>query len=103
MPTRRSELEERRGELARALPALTENEARTYRRHCDALALDRAGVKRERPEELQRLEEAEVAAHTAIRDAQRELRDVDLEIERLPRGGLGARAARAFRRARADE
>lgn len=103
MSTRRSELEERRGELTRALPALSENQAHTYRRNCDALALDRAGVKREQPQELVRLEEAEVAAHTAIRDAQRELRDVDLEIERLPRRGLGARAAGAFRRARTDQ
>ena len=103
MATRKSELEERRGELARALPALSENQAHTYRRNCDALALDRAGVKREQPQELVRLEEAEVAAHTAIRDAQRELREVDLEIERLPRRGFGARVAGAFRRAPADE
>jgi len=100
VPTKRSELEERRGELTRALPELGENQARTYRRNSDALALDRAGVKLEQPEELARLDKAEVAAHTAVRDAQRELRDVDLEIERLPGTGLGARLARTFRRAR---
>src|SRR6188472_1114974 len=38
------------------------------------VALQRAGVKYERPEELVRLDEAELAADTAIRDVQRELR-----------------------------
>ena len=102
MSTSRSELERRRNELTAALPALTENQAKTYRRNSDVRALDRAGVKREEPQELARLEEAEVAAHTAIRDAQRELHDVDAEIERLPRQGLGARVSRSFRRGRTD-
>jgi hypothetical protein len=80
---------------------LSENRADTYRRNCDALALDRAGVKHERPEEMLRLGEAEVAADAAIRDAQRELRDIDAEIELSPRPRLGARFGRAARRARA--
>src|SRR5438876_9498382 len=103
MARERSEPQQRRGELTRSLPALSENRADTYRRNSDALALDRAGVKHERPQEMVRLEEAEVAAHTAIRDVHRELRDINAEIELMPRRGLGARVARAFRRARAEQ
>jgi hypothetical protein len=99
----RSELEKRRDELTGALPALGANQANTYRRNSDVRALDRAGVKREQPQELVRLEEAEVAAQTAIRDCQRELHDVDAEIERLPRDGVGARVSRAFRRGRTNQ
>ena len=102
MTRKRSELEQRRGELARSLPGLSDNRAATYRRNSDALALNRAGVKHERPEEMARLKEDEVAADAAIRDVQRELRDIDAEIRLGRRGGLGARVARAVRRARAD-
>ena len=102
MPKERSELEQRRGELTRSLRGLSENRADTYRRNSDALALDRAGVKHERPEEMVRLGEAEVAADAAIRDAQRELRDIDAEVRLMPRGGLGSRFGRVVRRARAD-
>jgi hypothetical protein len=101
MAKERSELEQRRAELTRSLPALSDNRANTYRRNSDALALDRAGVKHEPPEEMVRLEEAEVAAHAAIRDVQRELRDIDAEIKRRPRPGLRARFGRTARRARA--
>ncbi len=103
MARERSELEQRRGELSRSLPGLSENRADTYRRNSDALALDRAGVKHERPQEMVRLGEDEVAADAAIRDVQRELRDIDAEIKLIPRRGLGARVARALRRARADQ
>jgi hypothetical protein len=99
MAAERSELEQRRGELTRSLPGLSENQADTYRRNSDALALDRAGVKHERPEEMVRLGEAEVAADAAIRDAQRELRDIDAEIGLMPRPGLAARFRRSARRA----
>ena len=102
MARERSELEQRRAELTRRLPGLSENRADTYRRNSDALALDRAGVKHERPEEMVRLGEAELAADAAIRDVQCELRDIDAEIELMPRRGLGARVARAVRRAPAD-
>ena len=102
MTRERSELEQRRAELTRSLPGLSDNRADTYRRNSDAVALDRAGVKHERPEEMLRLGEAEVAAHTAIRDVQRELRDIDEEIKRSPRPGLGTRVGRAFRRARVN-
>jgi hypothetical protein len=101
MARERSELEQRRAELTRSLPALSDNRANTYRRNSDALALDRAGVKHEPPEEMVRLEEAEVAAHAAIRDVQRELRDIDAEIKLSPRPRLWARFGRTARRARA--
>ena len=100
MARERSELEQRRGELTRSLTALSENRTDTYRRYSDALARDRAGVKSERPEEMVRLGEAEVAADAAIRAAQRELRDIDAEIKRSP-PGLRGRFGRAARRARA--
>jgi hypothetical protein len=80
---------------------LSDNRAGTYRRNSDALALERAGVKHERPEEMVRLQEAEVAAHTAIRDVQRELRDIDAEIKLMPRPSFIARFGRTARRARA--
>jgi hypothetical protein len=99
---RSHELEQRRDELTRSLPGLSESRAKTYRLNSDALALDRAGVKHERPQEMVRLGEAEVAADAAIRDVQRELRDIDAEFERIPRRGLGGRVGRAVRRARAN-
>lgn len=101
MPRERSELEQRRDELTRSLTGLSDNRADTYRRNSYALARDRAGVKRERPEEMMRLREAEIAANAAIRDFQRQLRDIDAEIKLHPRPGLGARFGRAARRARA--
>jgi len=52
MTGERSELEQRRAELRRSLPGLSEKRADTYRRNSDALALDRAGVKHEPPEEM---------------------------------------------------
>jgi hypothetical protein len=97
MMRERSELEQRRDELTQSLPALSENRAKTYRRSCDARALDRAGVKSERPEELTRLGQAEVAADTAVRDVQRELRDIDVEIALIPRPRIGARVGRIVR------
>jgi hypothetical protein len=102
MASDRSQLEQRRNELTQSLPGLSENQAHTYRRNSDALALDRAGLKHEQPDEMLRLREDEVAAHGAIRDVQRALRDVDAKIALLPRRGLGDRFGRAFRRPRAD-
>ena len=100
MASERSELERRREELTRSVPALSEDRADTYRRNSDAMARARAGVKQEQPEEMLRLGEAEVAADGAIRDAQRDLRDIDAAIALLPRGGLGARIRRTVRRTR---
>jgi hypothetical protein len=45
MARERSELQQRRGELRRSLPGLSEKRADSYRRYSDALALERAGVK----------------------------------------------------------
>ena len=101
MARERSVLEQRRGELTRSLPALGENRTNTYRRNSDVLALDRAGVKHARPEEMVRLGEAAVAADVALRDVQRELRDIDAEIKLSPRPRFGARFGRAARGARA--
>lgn len=78
MAMERSELEQRPDELTRSLPGLSDDGAHAYRRNSDALVLDRAGVKPERPEEMVRLGEAERAADAAIRDVQRELRDIDV-------------------------
>ena len=101
MTSERSELERRRGELTRSLPGLSDKRADSYRRYSDALALERAGVKYERPEEMVRLDQAEVAADAAIRAVQRELRDIDAEIKLMPRPGFMARFGRTARRARA--
>jgi hypothetical protein len=101
MAGRRSELEQRRGELTRSLPELNEKRANTYRLNSDALALGRAGVKHEAAGDMERLRENEVAADAAIRDAQQELRQLDAEMERMPRRGFG-RVGRAVRRARVD-
>ena len=98
MARERSELEQRRAELTRSLPGLSDRRADSYRRYSDALALERAGVKYERPEEMVRLDQAEVAADAAIRDVQRELRDIEAEIKLMPRRGLRVRVGRAFRR-----
>jgi hypothetical protein len=94
---RTNELEQRREELTRTLPELSRQRAETYRVNSDALALGRAGVKREQPEEMTRLRDAEAEADSAIRDVQRELREIDGEIERRPRAGLGSRFRRAVR------
>jgi hypothetical protein len=92
--------ERRRGELMRSLPELSKTRDAAYRRNSDARALGRAGVKHAPPEEMVRLADAEAAADGAMRDAQRELRDIDSKIELAPRPGLAARLGRAGRRAR---
>ena len=97
---RSNELEQRRDELTGSLAGLSEQRAETYRVNSDALALGRAGVKQEHPDEMLRLRDAEAAADTAIRDVQRELRTIDAEIERRPRAGFGAKFGRAVRRGR---
>jgi hypothetical protein len=82
---RSHDLEQRRDELTRSLPGLSEKRANTYRLNSDALALDRAGVKHQATQEMERLKGNEAAADTAIRDAQQELRQLEAEIERMPR------------------
>jgi hypothetical protein len=99
---RSHELEQRRDELARSLPGLSREQDASYRRNSDAVALGRAGVKHEQPEEIVRLGEAAVAADGAVRDAQVELREIHAEMERMPRRSLGARFGRRVRRAGVD-
>jgi hypothetical protein len=103
MARERPELEQRRRELTRSLPGLSESRARSYPRNSDALALDRTGVKHEQPEEMAGLLEAETVADEALRDVQRELREIDAEIALLPGRGFGARVGRAVRRAGAHQ
>jgi hypothetical protein len=93
-----SERKRRRKELAESLPALSQKRTDTYRLNSDALALDRAGVKHQGPQEKVRLGENEAAADAAIRDAQREIRHLDAQIQSA--SGLGARVGRAARRVR---
>jgi hypothetical protein len=97
-------LKRRREELWASLPVLSQNRADTYRVNSDALALGRAGVKYQEPQEVARLGAAEVAADDAIRVVQREIRQLDEEIDRASGGarkGFGSRAGRAMRGARA--
>jgi hypothetical protein len=91
---RSQELEQRRGELTRSLQGLSDKRASTYRLNSDALALDRAGVKRQTPQEREQLKANETAAHTAVRDAQRQLRDLDVEIASAPSGPFRSKFGR---------
>ncbi|TMK34069.1 MAG: hypothetical protein E6G32_09455 [Actinobacteria bacterium] len=92
------ELRERRKVLSESLPALSQKRTDTYRLNSDALALDRAGVKQQAPQQRAQLGEDEVAADAAIRDAQLEIRHLDAQIQSA--SGLGARVGRAARRVR---
>ncbi len=101
MAERRSDLEQRRDELTQSLPGLSQERDASYRLNSDAVALDRAGVKHEQPAEMVRLGAAATSANAAIRDAHRELRDIEAEIEGMPRRGLAARFGRGGRQGRA--
>ena len=101
MASERSELERRGAELRRSLPALRDKRTDTYLRNSDTRARNRAGVQHDQPEEIVRLGEAEETAEAAIRDLERELRDIDAEIKLRPRPGPWARVGRAARRPRA--
>jgi len=94
----RSDLEQRRDELTRSLVGLSDERARSYRLNSDALALDRAGVKRQTPQELEQLKANETAAHNAVRAAQCEVRDLDTEIANAPGSGFRSKFARAKKR-----
>lgn len=94
----RGDLEQRRDELTRLLGGLSDERARSYRLNSDALALDRAGVKRQTPQELEQLKANETAAHNAVRAAQCEVRDLDTEIANAPGGGFRSKFGRARRR-----
>jgi hypothetical protein len=100
--TNSHELERRREELAESLPALSRKRDETYRLNSNALALDRAGVTHRGPQEIGRLEEEEVAADHAIRDAQRELRNLDAKSTSESGDSIAAKVGRALRRGRVD-
>jgi len=93
----RSDLEQRRDELTRSLVGLSDERARSYRLNSDALALDRAGVKRQTPQELEQLKANETAAHNAVRAAQCEVRDLDAEIANAPGRGFRSKFGLAKR------
>lgn len=97
------ELKQRREELTQALPALSQQRDQTYRLNSDAVALDRAGVKRQAPGEIAQLQENQTAADVAVRDCQRQLRQLDAEIESESGSGFGARFGRAVSRVRGDD
>jgi hypothetical protein len=96
--TIRGDLEQRRDELTRLLAGLSDERVRSYRLNSDALALDRAGVKRQSPQELEQLKANETAAHDAVRAAQCEVRDLDAAIANAPSGGFRSKFGRARRR-----
>lgn len=97
------ELKQRREELTQALPGLSQKRDQTYRLNSDAVALDRAGVKRQAPGDMAQLKENETAADVAIRDCQRELRQLDAEIESASGSGFGVKFGRAVSRVRGDD
>ncbi len=88
--------EQRREELAESLPALSQKRVDTYRLNSNALALNRTRVTHHPPQAMVRLEEDEVAADAAIRDAQRELCQLDAEINSASSGRLASRVGRAL-------
>ena len=94
--SRARQREQRREELAESLPALSQKRVDTYRLNRRALALNRTGVTHHPPQEMVRLEEDEVRADAAIRDAQRELRQLDAEMDSASGGRLAARVGRAL-------
>jgi hypothetical protein len=93
-----TELRLRRSELAGSLSELSRRRDHTYRLNSDALALGRAGVRQHTPEELARLGEGQAGAEAAIRDAQCEIRDIDVQLQGASGGRFGAKVGRALRR-----
>jgi hypothetical protein len=88
--------EQRREELAESLPALSQRRVDTYRLNSEALTRNRTAVTHHPPQEMVRLEEDEVAADAAIRDAQRELRQLDAQANSASGARLAGRVGRAL-------
>jgi hypothetical protein len=82
---RASHLKRRRQQLWASLPALSKNQADTYRLNCDALTLARTGTTYQDPQNTARLSEDEVTADEAMRGVQREIRQLDKEIGKIGR------------------
>ena len=95
-----SQLKRRREQLWASLPALSQNRADTYRLNSDALTLGRTGATYQDPEKMARLGEAEVTADDAMRIVQREIRQLDEEIERASDGAFESKVGRGVRHAR---
>ena len=93
------ELHKRRAEVSAKLPALTLQRDHMFQLKCDAEKLDRFGVTHHTAAEMARLEEDQAAADIAVRDVQRQLREIDDEIRRAASsGGLNATVGRVLRR-----
>jgi hypothetical protein len=80
------ELHRKRAELSASLSGLTRTRDQAYRLKSDAEALDRYGVTRHSEAEMARLEQDQLAADTAIRAVQLELRKVDEGLSSASRG-----------------
>jgi hypothetical protein len=99
-------LKRRRERLWASLPALSQNRAATYRLNSDALAIARTGVTYQDPQKMTHLREAEVTADDAMRDVQREIRQLDEEIGKTggaSDGAFGSRVGPGARRGRAGQ
>jgi hypothetical protein len=97
-----AKLKRRREQLQALLPALSRRRADTLRLNSDALAVGRAGMTYQDPRKMTLLGEAEVTADDAMRDAQREIRQLDEEIGRASDGAFGTRVRRSARSPRVD-
>jgi hypothetical protein len=96
----RHQLKRRREVLWASLPALSQTRADAYRLNSDAITLGRTGVAYQDPQEKAQLGAAEVTADEAMRGVQREIRQLDEQIERASDGAL-SRVGRGVRHARA--
>ena len=98
------DLRQRRAELSESMAGLSRERDQTYRRNSDARALERTGVTQHEPEELARLAEGQSGADEAFRGAQRQLRQLDAEIDDASGGsGVGARMSRVVGRFRSSD
>jgi hypothetical protein len=76
------DLKGKRDTLRASLPALSRTRADTYRLNSDALAIGRAGVTYQAPQEMARLAADGVTADDAMRSVQCEIRQLDDAIAR---------------------
>lgn len=100
---RASHLKRRREQLCETLPALSRNRADAYRLNSDALTHARTGATYQDPQKMAQLGEAEVTADDAMRGVQREIRQLDEEIEKIGRasdGAFGSKVGRGVRHSR---
>ena len=101
-----SHLKRRREQLRASLPALSQSRADMYRLNSDALALGRTGATYQDPRKMALLREAEAAADDAMRDVQREVRQLDEAIGSIGRASgaeFGSKVGRGVRHARSGQ